>query len=69
MLVECDRVVCSISHQLRIDGEDTWVKYEVNSAVQQAESAEQAATRVITHTNDSVMQAVQVAVETVKGHG
>ena len=67
MLVEGDRVVCSISHQLRIDGEDTWVKFETNAQVQAEETAEQASERVIQHTNKQAMRTVYVVVETVKG--
>lgn len=67
VLVEGDRVTCSISHQLRIDGEDTWTKFETNAQVQAGEDADEAAERVIQYTNDKAMRVVYLAVETVKG--
>jgi hypothetical protein len=62
-----DRITVSISHEIKIKGEASWVKYEANSAVREEETATQAATRVIDHVDRQVMSAVRQVVTTVNG--
>lgn len=65
-MVEGDRVTCSISHQIRIDGEQSWVKFEANLGVLPDEPDNQAIERVVGLTNKAVMSAINTTVETVK---
>lgn len=43
---EGDRVTIGATHQVRIDGSDSWVKVEVNSAVRANESPSDAFDRI-----------------------
>lgn len=43
---EGDRVTIGTTHQFRIDGHDSWVKAEVNSAVRYNETPEDAFNRI-----------------------
>lgn len=66
-LVAGDRVTCSISHELKINGEASWVKFETNTQVQENETANDAVQRVITLTDNAVMSAAHTVVTTVNG--
>lgn len=68
VLREGDRITVSVTHQIRIGGEDSWVKYEASSKLWQSEDAEDAAQRVIAHVNQGVMEAVVKTVKTVREH-
>lgn len=62
---EGDRLVASISHQVIINGDESWVKFEANVAVGEDESPEDARQRVIEYVNEGVMEAVKTTVNTV----
>jgi hypothetical protein len=61
-----DRITVSVSHQIRISGDESWVKYEVNTAVRDEETTQQAKTRAIGHVTAAVMEAVHTTVDTVR---
>lgn len=67
-LSQGDRITYGVTHQIKIGREDSWVKYEANSAVQEGETAEQAAERVMDHVNRTVMEAVMETVKIVEEH-
>lgn len=64
-LVEGDTITFSISHELKIGRESTWVKYEVMSKVRESESTESAKRRVVDHVNESVMESITKVVDAV----
>lgn len=64
-----DRITVSVSHELKINGESSWVKYEANSAVRENESATEASSRVQDHVEREVMKAVEQTVNSVNGVG
>lgn len=45
-LAQGDRITISATHKVLIDGEDSWIKLEINSAAQPGEGAEAALARV-----------------------
>ena len=61
-----DKVTVSVTHEIKIQGDSSWVKYEATSLVQD-ETTEQAASRVINHVNDAAMSAVRETVNRVNG--
>ena len=64
-----DQVTVSVTHQIQIGRDNSWVKYESVTKVRPGEKAEDARRRAIGHTNESVMQAVTETVETIRAHG
>ena len=65
-LREGDTVTVAVTHEVKIDGESSWIKYEASSKIN-GETSEEASERVIGHVNEGSMRAVYKAVETVKG--
>ena len=66
LLFQGDRVTCSISHQLRIGREETWVRYEAQTSLQEEESQQEAAVRIVGVVNRGVLYAVDEAVAAVQ---
>ena len=65
-LNEGDYVEASITHEIKIDGESSWIKLGVSSRVQPGETAEKARKRVSDGVNDGVLATVRETVETVR---
>ena len=65
-LYEGDSISVSISHQVKVGRDESWVSYEALTKVQPGETTQDARTRAIGHVNESVMQAVDTVVETVR---
>jgi len=63
-----DRVTVSITHQLRINGDDSWVKLEHSSRVREGETAEQADARVFGYVNTTIVDMCEQTAATVIGH-
>lgn len=61
-----DRVEASITHEIKIGGETSWIKYGVSSKVRDNETAEDARARVSALANEGVMKTVFETVETVR---
>jgi cytochrome c-type biogenesis protein CcmE len=61
-----DTVEISVTHELVIHGEKSWVKYGVQSKVQTNETAEDARVRVEGLVTAGVMQTVLKTVETIE---
>lgn len=60
-----DTITVAVTHEVKIDGESSWIRYEASSKVNQ-ETSEDASRRVIGHVNEAVMEAVHSTVETVR---
>lgn len=60
-----DTITVAVTHEVKIGGDSSWIRYEASSKINQ-ETSEDAATRVIGHVNEGVMQAVTDTVETVR---
>jgi hypothetical protein len=61
-----DQITVSVTHQIEIGRDKSWVKYEAVTRLRPGEVAEDARTRAIGHVNVSVMEAVTRTVETVR---
>ena len=61
-----DTVEFSVTHQIRINGDDSWIKYGVQTKVQDGETAEAAAQRVLGHVDAFVVQACEQVAQTVE---
>lgn len=64
-----DPVTISISHQLRINGDDSWVKVEATSKVRPGESADDTYNRVLQFVDGKAVQTGEHAAHTVMGTG
>jgi hypothetical protein len=56
----------SVTHQIRINGDDSWVKAEASTRVRESESPDQAADRVLGFVDGFVMKAAQQVATTVE---
>lgn len=58
-----DRVSWGFTTEVMVDGDKTWPKMEINSAVQEGETAEQAITRVTNVVNEHFEKSVNKTAE------
>lgn len=65
-LVEGDSVTAGMTHEISVNRDKSWIKYEVTSKVRPGESTDDARTRVIDHVSESVMQAVDTAIAAIR---
>jgi hypothetical protein len=65
-LWEGDQITMSVTHQIQIARDNSWVKYEATTKVRPNETAADARTRAIRHVNESVMEAVHATVDSVR---
>lgn len=61
-----DQITVSVTHQIQIGRDNSWVKYEAVTKLRPGELTEDARTRAIRHVNASVMEAVAQTVEAVR---
>jgi hypothetical protein len=61
-----DQITVSVTHQIQIGRDNSWVKYEAVTRLQPGETPSAARSRAIGHVNESVMEAVHSTVETVR---
>ena len=66
-LFEGDRITVSISHEIKVGGETTWIKYEASSTVRPHEHPAVANERIVDHVNDSAMDTVYKTVTKIRG--
>lgn len=64
---EGDSITVAVTHEVKIGGESSWIRYEATSKVNQ-ETSEDASDRTIRFVNAGVMDAVMKTVETVRNH-
>lgn len=60
-----DKLSVSITHQIQIKGDNSWIKYEAIVTVREGETDDDAKNRVIGHVNTAVIDTVDQVVETV----
>jgi len=65
-LFQGDQITVSVTHQIQIGRDNSWVKYEAQTKVRPEESAAEARGRAIGHVNTSVMEAVASTVDAVR---
>lgn len=65
-LLPGDSIEVSVTHEIVIGSEKSWVKYGASSKVQENETTEDAETRVSALVNAGVMRVVATTVETVR---
>lgn len=65
VLSDGDRVTVSVSHQIKIGREESWIRYEASTNVRDGEHSEDAKSRAIGHVDEGVMDAINRVVETV----
>lgn len=68
VLNEGDRVDVSITHEIKIGKETSWIKYGVNTAVMAGETEEQARERAKSLVSAGVLNVVEGAVESVQNY-
>jgi len=62
---EGDEITVAVTHEVKIDGESSWIRFEAKTKVNQ-ETCEDASDRIIRFVNVGVMDAVMKTVETVR---
>ena len=62
-----DRITVGVTHEVLIDGERSWIKYEIHTDVNEYEQLEDARARASRQLNDGVMRQIAETVETVRG--
>jgi hypothetical protein len=63
-----DRIELSVTHQIVINGDNSWVKLGVDSEVQKDETTDDAIERVTNLVNEKIIKAIEKTVETVNGY-
>lgn len=63
-----DRISVSVTHQIRINGDDSWVKAEASSSVRESESPDHAGDRVLQYVDAFVIKACEQVATTVEEH-
>lgn len=63
-----DRISVSVTHQIRINHDDSWIKAEATSSVRPGEDAQEAGDRVLTFVDDFVIKACERVAATVERH-
>lgn len=66
VLFEGDTVTASLTHHIKISGDDSWVKFEATSRVQPEESADAARKRITGFALDASLEAVMETVEAIR---
>jgi hypothetical protein len=56
----------SVTHEIVIDGEKSWIKYGISYSPDHGEDPETARERASEHVNDGVLAVVRETVETVR---
>lgn len=60
-----DTITVAVTHEIKIGGESSWVRYETTTKVNQ-ETSEEASERAIGFVNQGAIKAVHDTVETVR---
>lgn len=67
LLQQGDRIEFSVTHQIRVDGDDSWVKYGVSKTLSEGETAHAVAKALVDHVNTTVMAAVHTTAKAIGG--
>lgn len=60
-----DKVTCTVTHNIKINGDDSWVKYEITSTQGPEETIEDVDDRVIQHATKTVVRLAYQAAQKV----
>lgn len=63
-----DRIELSVTHQIVINGDNSWVKLGVDSQVRNDETTDEAIERLIVLVNQKIINAIEKTVETVESY-
>jgi len=63
-----DRIELSITHQIVINGDNSWVKLGVDSQVLKDENSDTAIERVTNLVNEKIIKIIEKTVETVNSY-
>lgn len=63
-LREGDKITVAVTHEVKINRDSAWIRYEATSSVA-GETTDEARARVIRHVSTSVINAVQEAADAV----
>jgi hypothetical protein len=61
-----DSLELTVTHQIRINGDDSWIKYGVRTTVQDGENSEEVAQEVLNHVDAFVVEACEQVAKTVE---
>lgn len=64
-----DRITWSVTHQITVNGDNSWVKFEATSRRRDNETTEQAKQRLLTFVNTSVIEGCEQVAAKVEEHG
>lgn len=67
-LAEGDRVDVSVTHEVKIGKETSWIKYGVNTALMSGETEEQARERASSLVSAGVLKVVEKTVKSVQSY-
>jgi len=67
-LQDGDKITVAVTHEVAINRDKAWIRYEVTSVVLPDEGTEAAKYRVIQHVANGVIEAVEAAAEAVLEH-
>jgi hypothetical protein len=65
-LVVGDSITVAVTHEVKIDRESAWIKYEATTNIQENETAEEAKARIGEHVTSSVVEMAYLAAEQVQ---
>lgn len=63
-----DRITISVTHHIRINQDESWVRYEASTTRRESETTTQADARLLHHVDAFVIQACQQVAATVEEH-
>lgn len=64
-LKEGDIIKVGVTHQIKINGENSWIKLEIESSVQSTETSKEAFERVNEELQDKVISAMESSAATI----
>lgn len=64
-LREGDKITVAVTHEVKINRDSAWIRYEATSSVSPDEDTAEARSRVINHVTHSVISAVQETADAV----
>lgn len=62
---EGDKVTATVTHNIKINGDDSWVKYEITSTIGPDEHIDDVDNRVLNHATSTVVKLAYKAAEKV----
>ncbi len=60
-----DKITVAVTHEVKINRESAWIRYEATSTVDETEGTEEAKQRVIDHVTKAVLDATLKTADTI----